>query len=141
LNWIYLTERNGNRFFSLGWKIWFVKFFIFIIILSLYWGTLWHLPKCLQNIIVEFTPPSFSFITSPHYSSLEQFQQDSLFHFPTWVHNISTIFTLPYPFLKSVSSFLPVIILYLLGVWEFSVCISELVFDHLVFSKSDCELP
>jgi hypothetical protein len=60
--------------------------FLFLIFsLLLNWGTLWHLPKCLHCIIVEFTPPSFSFISLP--SFWEQFQQVSLFHFLTWVHN------------------------------------------------------
>jgi hypothetical protein len=28
-------------------------------------GTLWHLQKCLQYILVKFTPPSFSFVPLP----------------------------------------------------------------------------
>jgi hypothetical protein len=32
---------------------------------------------------------------------LEELQQVSFFRFHTWVHNISTIFTLPHPFLIS----------------------------------------
>jgi hypothetical protein len=62
-------------------------------------GMLWHLQEFLQYIIVEFTPPPFSFIPPPPF--LEQFQQVSFFHFHTWEHNISTIFILLHSFLMS----------------------------------------
>jgi hypothetical protein len=57
-------------------------------------GTLWHLQKCLHYIVVEFTPHHHSplCILPPF---LEEFQQVSLFHFHTWLPNISTTFT-PY---------------------------------------------
>jgi hypothetical protein len=42
-------------------------------------GTLWHLQKFLQCILVIFTPPSFCFIHPSPF--LEQSQQVSLFHF------------------------------------------------------------
>jgi hypothetical protein len=44
-------------------------------------------------------PPSFSFIYPSPIPGI--FQQVSFFHFHTWVHNISTVLTLQYPFLIS----------------------------------------
>jgi hypothetical protein len=71
----------------------------FLFFLSYYYcrtgGTMWHLQKFLHYIIVEFTPPSFSFFSIPF---LEWFQQVSLFHFHTYVHSICTMFTLLHPF-------------------------------------------
>jgi hypothetical protein len=59
-------------------------------------GTLWNLPKFLQCIIIEFTP----FIILP-YPIPGTVSQLSFFHFHTWVHNISTTFTLLHPVLMS----------------------------------------
>jgi hypothetical protein len=55
--------------------------------------------KCLQFILVKLT----SSITLLYSSSLipRMFQQVSFFHFHTWVHNISTFFTLIHPFFIS----------------------------------------
>jgi hypothetical protein len=52
----------------------------------------------IRIYLVKFTPLSFSFILLPPFL---KFQQVSFFHFHTWVHNISTIFTLLQPFLTS----------------------------------------
>jgi hypothetical protein len=75
----------------------FIYFYFFIFCCTR--GTLWHLQKFLEYIIVEFTPPSFSFISPTPF--LEWFQQISLFHLHTCIHNICTIFTLLHPFFIS----------------------------------------
>jgi hypothetical protein len=67
-------------------KFWF-NFFLssFIDVLAYYSctrGTLWHLPSSYNKLSL----PPF----------LEQFQQVSLSHFLTWMHNTSTIFTPPH---------------------------------------------
>jgi hypothetical protein len=59
-------------------------------------STLWHLQKCLQYILVRFTPSIFFLYVPPH---LQQFQQLSLFHFYTWIHNTFTIVAFLHPFL------------------------------------------
>jgi hypothetical protein len=59
---------HENRTFIDGISIFiylFVCFKIFIFIMLLYWGTLWHLQKYLQYILVKFTPPSFPLPLSP----------------------------------------------------------------------------
>jgi hypothetical protein len=71
--------------------------FFIIVVLG---GTLRQLPKFLQCVIVEFTP-SIIFLYPPLSSLLEQFQQVSFFHFHSWVHTISTTFTILHPFLIS----------------------------------------
>jgi hypothetical protein len=48
-----------------GWILSFFLFFFFKFYYCCTGGTLWHLQKFLQCIIVEFTPPSLSFIPSP----------------------------------------------------------------------------
>jgi hypothetical protein len=69
-------------------------FFLFYIFLYSYYcctrGTLWHLQKLLQCIIVEFTPLCHSPLPSI-LPFLEQFHHASFSHFHTWVHNISII--------------------------------------------------
>jgi hypothetical protein len=51
-------------------------------------GTLWHLPKFLQCIIIEFTSLSF-FYSLPH-PHFWKFQQVPFFHLYTWVRSISS---------------------------------------------------
>jgi hypothetical protein len=53
-------------------------------------GTLWHSPKFLQYVIVEFTPPSFSFIPYPH--SWNYFNKS---HLSIFIHEY-IIFTLTF---------------------------------------------
>jgi hypothetical protein len=70
-----------------------------IVILVFYWGKLWHLQKRLWylNLIHSCHHSPLSCLSS----FLQQFQQDSFPQFHVWIHNISTIFSLLHPFLKS----------------------------------------
>jgi hypothetical protein len=74
----------------------FFVFFLFIYLLAYHsctGGILWPLQKCLQYIFIKINPLHLSLL------SLLPPSQVSLFHFHTWIHNISTIFALLYPFL------------------------------------------
>jgi hypothetical protein len=63
--------------------------FIYFFIIAVLGGTLWHLKKILQYIIVEFTLMSFSFIPLPHFWNI--FNRS---HFSIFIHEC-TVFT-PY---------------------------------------------
>jgi hypothetical protein len=52
-------------------------------------GTLWHIQKCLQCILVKFIPSIILLYTLSPF--LAYFQQVSFFHFDAWIYNISTI--------------------------------------------------
>jgi hypothetical protein len=55
--------RNTVRWYKIRQpRMWFVTFFSFFSYVIVVLGIHWHLQKFLQYIIVEFTPPSFSFI-------------------------------------------------------------------------------
>jgi hypothetical protein len=56
------------------------------------WDKFWDFQKCLQYILVKFTPSLI--LLYPSSSILRMVATDLLFHFHMWVHNISTIFNL-----------------------------------------------
>jgi hypothetical protein len=75
-----------------------LKFFYILFIIIL-WH--WEYIMTFTKVLIIYHTWSFSFI--PLSPFLEQFQQVLFFHFHTWIHNISTIFTFLLPFPRSSS--------------------------------------
>jgi hypothetical protein len=97
---------RSNPSVAKNMDFWWKGNFIFIIILLLYWGYIVTFTKFLHYIIVEFTPHRHSPLSSPPLiPGIVSTVIICPFH--TWVHNISIIFTILYPYL--ISSPLPLV--------------------------------